>query len=136
MQIKSWFGQNKPNRNPHVYNACTNSNTGWCLTPAYALLDKCVNSCFGWQCQNTVTKKSERKVPSLCKNKVQALWSQDFRNSLSFLQLIIPEQIKNSIIQKQNYPFLVLSFKLSTYPKQANKQSKKRGWDTRKPQKK
>lgn len=41
--------------------------------------------------------------------------------------MIIPEQIKNSIIQKQNYPFLVLSFKLSTYPKQANKQSKKRG---------
>lgn len=26
IQIKSWFGQNKPDRNPHVYNACTNSN--------------------------------------------------------------------------------------------------------------
>lgn len=49
MQIRSWFGQNMPDRNPHVYNACTNSNAGLCLTPGHAFLDKCVNSYFEWQ---------------------------------------------------------------------------------------
>lgn len=57
---------------------------------------------------------------------------QDYISSSSFLQLIIPEQIKDSIIQKQTIPFQYshLNF-LPTQSKQISKVKEEE--DTRKP---